>query len=505
MSDSKQFNPYLARQISDSKGRNYGHVFGDMFNNLGQNKEDAVKAENEKVKNEINKTTLDIAKDKVHDNKAYASYVNSDYADFNTWSKDNDVQLKTPEMIDLAEKTSDKKLQKVYDESLADHEKYLKENNLFLDKSGNVNLTEVRKQLSKDPQNLYLAEAFERKYGSKLNKPAKELTQKDKYDLLKTESTILKNQAQTKKINNEINNPDKYSPTIMQKEYRAEMKSKYGNDEKLWEPIHEYATKYRQSKKMTGEATYNTIINGVIDDYSKKLETEDFSNIDFNKAIDEGKITPNEKRKLERNLASTREAKNLESQYGKYKADFETIAGQAERFAKYANSKSVNTDVIQNATDIVKSYIPDLDPSDEDVQNFEFRSDFLNLSSTILKLQSGLTVTDKEREQFNKSMGTLSKNKKVNFIGLKQKILDRRNALSGIKNTAPEYFNIKYGDTLRNIDDSIVVIDNFLKDDIQDESTNKTKVLFDMRDKKENTQEQTTTTQGNKPAWRNYE
>ena len=143
---------------------------------------------------------------------------------------------------------------------------------------------------------------------------------------------------------------------------------------------------------------------------------------------------------------------------------YAVIDGQAQRFAKYAQSSTVNTNVIQNAKDIVKTYIPNLNLTNDEVQNFEFRSDFLNTAATILKLQSGLTVTDKERERFDKSMGTLNKNKDVNFIGLKQQILDRKNALEAIKDTAPEYFNIKYGHRLRNLENSLTMIDEYLND-----------------------------------------
>jgi len=254
------------------------------------------------------------------------------------------------------------------------------------------------------------------------------------------------------------------SLTTDQKNFKAEQED---NEYKEWR------VGEKQSRKLTGDATYNQIVNKQIDLYSNKLETTNFADVDFEQVLLDEKITPNEKRKLERTLASSKEARTLENNFGKYKAEYSTIEGQADRFAKYANSKELDTNIVQNATDVVKSFIPGFNPSQEEIENFEFRSDFINLSSTILRLQSGLTVSDKERQQFERSMGTLSKNKKVNFIGIKQKILDKKNALEGIKTTAPEYFNVKYGHTLRSLDKSINSIDGYINNEESGKQDNK--------------------------------
>lgn len=497
--ESKQFNPALAKQISESYNKNYGHVFGDLFTQLGQQAEKREATDFKKETDEINLQTL---KDQLADSKLAKEYISSEYGDLNTYLKDNNKSFNTPEYQLKMEQLSDKKMQKIWDESLAGHETYLQEKGVLLDEDGKVDINQVRKQLSNDPNNLELADAFERKYGQKLTSVAekKEYNTKDiqNYEYGKENPEFEKEQKVSKTV-------ETYSPTTMMKEYAAEMKSKYGSDKSTWEPIHEYAESYRQSKKLSGEATYNNIINRTIEDYSEKLNTDDFANIDFNKAIEDKLITPNEKRKIERKLASTREAKTLESQYGKYKPEFETITGQAQRFAKYAKSKKVNTNVVQNAKDVVKSYVPNLEVSEKELENFEFRSDFLNLSSTILKLQSGLAVSDKEREQFNRSMGTLNKNKDVNFIGIKQKILDKRNAMAGIKNTAPEYFNIKYGKTLRNLDNSLNIIDEYLSDKSKTNTEENTEVkinavTYDPAEKETNPVETKT-----KESWRDYE
>lgn len=477
-SESKyQINPAITSEIMKTKNINYGHAISKMFDSLGdievKDEDREQKAADRALTQESLKLNIDNAKkdqilkgisvqgiqDKLEDEKVVGSYIASDYTDYNTYAKDKGVKLRSPEMMQAVEKLSDANYSKLMDENLALHEGYLKETGKHLDEKGNVNMSAVREQLKLDPlNNIGLAQAFERKYGMKLEKPAETLGAKDQASILKSQSDIKKNEALTEKYKYEMKNGGDYAPTSTKKEYNDEMTSKYGNDKTTWEPYHEWATVYRDGKKLTGEATYNRIVNQEIDKFSGILNTTDFARVDFDKAITDKKMTPNDKYQLERSLASTREAKVLESQYGKYKMEFKTIEGQADRFAQYAKSEKVNTHVVQNAVDIVKSYIPNLELDEKELENFKFRSDFLNLSSTILRLQSGLTVSDKERVNFEQSMGTLSKNKEVNFVGIYQKILDKKNALEGVKETAPEYFNIKYGKTLSNLEEALKVI-----------------------------------------------
>ena len=144
--------------------------------------------------------------------------------------------------------------------------------------------------------------------------------------------------------------------------------------------------------------------------------------------------------------------------------DISTIKGQAQRFAKYANSDNVTTNVFKDAVDKAKTFIPGLNYNKDEIENESMRRDFLNFSSTILKLKSGLTVSDKEAKRFEQSLGTLSKNKESNFIGIRQQLLDIRNNINGTKRIAPEYFNLKYGSNIRALDKSINQINHAIGD-----------------------------------------
>ncbi|SFV65501.1 hypothetical protein MNB_SV-14-112 [hydrothermal vent metagenome] len=139
------------------------------------------------------------------------------------------------------------------------------------------------------------------------------------------------------------------------------------------------------------------------------------------------------------------------------------IRGQAINFGRYADSDNVDTNFLKSKVDEIKTYIPGLEYSDKEIENEEFRRDFLNITSTLLKLQSGLTVSDKELTRFEQSMGTLERNKNTNFIGVKKKLEDVRNGFLGIKAIDPQYFNIKYGDSIRGLSTSIELIDKAIR------------------------------------------
>lgn len=195
--DKYRIDPTITSKIMDSKSVNYGHAISKLFDDLGgiemQKEENVQKQEDRELANEAMRLNIDNAKsdkaikeisvreiqDKVADNKIISDYMSSNYSDYNTWAKDKGVKLRTPEAMKLVESESDAKTQKMWDESLGNHINYLKENNLYADKDGNINMPEVRKQLAKDPQNFYLAQAFERRFKTPIDKPQEEITQKD--------------------------------------------------------------------------------------------------------------------------------------------------------------------------------------------------------------------------------------------------------------------------------------------------------------------------------------
>lgn len=195
--DKYRVDPTITSKIMDTASVNYWDPISKMFENLGsielQRENLEQKKQDRELANEAMRLNIDNAKsdktikeisvreiqDKVADNKIISEYMASNYSDYNTWAKDKGAKLKTPEALKLVEAESDARTQKMWDESLSDHLTYLKEKNLFSDKDGNINMPEVRKQLAKDPQNFYLAQAFERRFKTPMDKPQEDLTQKD--------------------------------------------------------------------------------------------------------------------------------------------------------------------------------------------------------------------------------------------------------------------------------------------------------------------------------------
>ena len=183
--DKYKIDPNIVKMVSDSKKTNYGHAISQMFSELGgivndkynreqKEKNDNLARENQQLQIDTNKLQYQSVADTIHDKKIVSNYIASDASDFSTYLVDNKKTLKTPEWQLKAQEISDNRMNKIWDESLNAHENYLKENGLFLTKDGNIDMKEVRKQLSQDPKNLHLAQAFERKYGTKLEKPAPE-------------------------------------------------------------------------------------------------------------------------------------------------------------------------------------------------------------------------------------------------------------------------------------------------------------------------------------------
>lgn len=226
--DKYRIDPNITSKIMDSKSVNYGHAIGKMFEDLGaieQKKEENIqKQEDRELAQKSTLLAIDNAqkeqiikgisvneiKTKLEDQKAVSAFMQSEDTDWGTYAREHNIKLKTPEMIQTVEKLSDERYNKLMDDSLSAHELYLKENGKFLDKNGNVDLQSVRKQLSSDPtNNLGLAQAFERKYGTKLEKPAEVLSAKDTAAILASQSTITKNNALAKKYKNESKNGGK--------------------------------------------------------------------------------------------------------------------------------------------------------------------------------------------------------------------------------------------------------------------------------------------------------
>ena len=218
-----RIDPNITTKIMDSKGVNYGHAISKMFDTLGdievKKKESAQKAEDRALTQESLKLGIDNAKkdqiikgisvqsiqDKLEDEKVVGGYIASDYTDWNTYAKDKGVKLRSPEMMQSVAKLSDERYNKLMDENWALHEGYLKEQGKFLDAKGNIDMSAVREQLKLDPtNNIGLAQAAERKYGVKIDKPAESLSAKDQAAILASQSTVTKNNALAKKYDWEM-------------------------------------------------------------------------------------------------------------------------------------------------------------------------------------------------------------------------------------------------------------------------------------------------------------
>ena len=267
MSNSNRFklDPNIVNMVSQSKATNPGQAISKMFADLGTIENQKANQELAQVQADTKKLQYQSVADTMSDQKLASEYMQSDSADLNTWLEDNNKSFKTPEWQLKAQTISDGKMDKVYDDSLAAHENYLKEQGLYTNTDGTVNITEIRKQLAKDPQNIYLAQAFERKYGTKLNKPREELSKKDQLDIDYKE-------AQINKINHDINNP-KDSTTSEIKNYNA-YKASMEKDGKKALPFYEW-----QNSKNLGMGLRDT--RTAQNDLRIALESEDKSGLNF--------------------------------------------------------------------------------------------------------------------------------------------------------------------------------------------------------------------------------
>lgn len=125
------------------------------------------------------------------------------------------------------------------------------------------------------------------------------------------------------------------------------------------------------------------------------------------------------------------------------------VTTTVSKLEKLAKEDKVETGVVKNQLDKLKEYIPESwrGVDEKDLANTEFRKAFLSVSSTILKLQSGLTVTDAERADFQSSMGSLNRNTKTNLSGIKLKFDEIKANYDSIKQIEPTLFNLKYSKT----------------------------------------------------------
>lgn len=142
------------------------------------------------------------------------------------------------------------------------------------------------------------------------------------------------------------------------------------------------------------------------------------------------------------------------------------VKNSATVLSELVNKDNVSTGMVKEQINQVKAYLPESmrDMTESDLKDAKFRQAYLSTSAVFLKLQSGLTVSDKERETFEKSFGTLSKNTKVNMTGLKTKLDEVISTYDANKALEPALYNIKYAPTIRDFKAISSNIDNYVNE-----------------------------------------
>lgn len=234
---------------------------------------------------------------------------------------------------------------------------------------------------------------------------------------------------------------------------------------------------YEQPKSTYQEKLEQDLISD-IGEMSAKLGTDNLANVDYATALAEGKVTQNDLATYTYKLSRLPASKEVDKKM--ITGDFAVINQKANQFAKAATNPNLDTGASENIIQQVTAYLPDWGINKDDLANQEFRSAFLGFGSTLLKIQSGATVTDKEREAFFQALGTMSKNKKVNMVGILDKLGEAEARFDAVKSVSPEYFNIKYGGQLNNLKKTKAEIENYLYKDNQPETSKVTVVGNDL-------------------------
>ena len=225
---------------------------------------------------------------------------------------------------------------------------------------------------------------------------------------------------------------------------------------------------YEQPKSTYQEKLEQDYISD-IGEMSAKLGTDNLANVDYTKALADGKVTQNDLTTYTYKLSKSPSSKEVDKKM--ITGDFGVINQKANQFSKAFNNPKLDTGITENLMQQAKAYLPDMAITNDDLANAEFRSSFNGFAATLLKIQSGATVTDKERATFYDSLGTLSKNKKINAVGVIDKLSEAEARFDAVKSASPEYFNIKYGSQLNNLKKSKAEIENYLYGTNQDKKS----------------------------------
>ena len=166
-----------------------------------------------------------------------------------------------------------------------------------------------------------------------------------------------------------------------------------------------------------------------------------------------------------RDLEETPGGKKLVNNISKKLGDgLGAVQEASTKIADLATKENVETAIVKNQIDSVKQYIPESlrDISEKDLKDTEFRQAFLSVTSTMLKMQSGLTVSEAEAQRFAGSMGTLNKNTKVNMSGLKNKVDEIIGDYEANKSLEPTLYNAKYRAPIQGLKNVSDQLDSYL-------------------------------------------
>ena len=244
-------------------------------------------------------------------------------------------------------------------------------------------------------------------------------------------------------LNNKTSGKSEMKPfDIQTAEYFGGLKTKIDNGKATPEEKATY------NSWLTKEGGSNVAANEKISiDVSKlenkgiNLNAQDFS---LDKVAQEDKVAVNS---AIRDLEDTPGGKKLVNNISKKLGDgLGAVQAASTKIADLATKENVETAVVKNQIDAVKQYIPEAlkSVSEEDLKDVGFRQAYLSVTSTMLKMQSGLTVSEAEAQRFAASMGTLNKNTKVNMSGLKNKVDEIIGDYEANSALEPTLYNAKY-------------------------------------------------------------
>ena len=262
-------------------------------------------------------------------------------------------------------------------------------------------------------------------------------------------------------LNNKTSGKAEMKPfDIQTAEYFGGLKTKIDNGKATPEETATY------NSWLTKEGGSGVAANEKISNDIKKLETKniDLASPDFSldKVDTKDKVAVNT---AIRDLENTPGGKKLVNNISKKLGDgIGAVQTASTKLADLATKENVETAVVKNQVDAVKQYIPEAlkDVDEEDLKDVNFRQAFLSVTATMLKLQSGLTVSEAEAQRFAGSMGTLNKNTKVNMSGLKNKVDEIIGDYEANKSLEPTLYNAKYRTPIQGLKNVSEQLDSYL-------------------------------------------